>query len=165
MGSTIQQDAEITSIYNEALLNYGKGRVLGILATHNDDRTIRKREAQTEATNVVSSSTTPEPTTTVPPTFAPDDNSTYTDCTDCVYKVKGKAVLHTTEPPEIIVRREVLNVTGRTDIVTHTIVLNRYNAATYYDYRDNYHRFTIKFPLENNNKSELVSIFLNLYIY
>lgn len=48
VGPTSQQDIELAAFYKDAVLSYGEGKVLGILATKSDvhDHEISKRQAQ-----------------------------------------------------------------------------------------------------------------------
>lgn len=155
MGSPNQQDAEIASLYNEAILNYGNGRVLGILATNNDDHSIEKRD-------VDPASSTPSPSTT-PPSFSttpsPEDsgNSTNTpenNCDDCIFYKEGKVILHTKFSPELEIRKEIVNATNnRTEWITNTTILKGYNLITYDTQSSRpYDLFIINFLVKDKNK-------------
>lgn len=79
-GPTSQQDTEITALYKDSVLNYGKGRVLGIFASKRiPPNHIQKREAET-ATDTPATTSNPVATTTnlIPTTEEPlKDDYTY----------------------------------------------------------------------------------------
>lgn len=168
MGTPIQQDAEISSLYNEAILNYGNGRVLGILATNNDEHYIDKREADTSTTPLPSVSTTTAETSlsTTPST---DDNTGNTTCEDCLYHFKSKAILHTKSPPELQVFKEFVNGTNNhTEWRSTNTSLTSYTFIGYDTYLKSrpYDRFIIRFSLADKEKVRItfISIVLNLDI-
>lgn len=71
VGDPHQQDTEIAAFFKDAEMNYGERKVLGILATRNDEyeHGIYKRQAE-----VI---TTQEPTTTTSPDEPIEDNFIY----------------------------------------------------------------------------------------
>lgn len=154
MGSPNQQDAEIASLFNEAILNYGNGRVLGILATYNDDHSIEKRDVDLSST--LSPSTTPSSFSTTPSPEENTNNTNTTDnnCDDCVYYKEGKAILHTKFSPELEIRKEIINGTNnRTEWITNTTILKGYNLITYDSIPSRpYDIFTIIFLVTDKNK-------------
>lgn len=46
VGPDSQQDIELSALYKDAILTYGEGKVLGILATKSNDHLIRKRQTK-----------------------------------------------------------------------------------------------------------------------
>lgn len=64
VGPASQQDIELSALFNDAVLAYGEGKVLGILATKSDihDHEISKREAeeQKESAAITTSTESPE---------------------------------------------------------------------------------------------------------
>lgn len=67
VGPTSQQDVELSALYHDAVITYGEGKVLGILATKTSEHEIRKRAVDTtpetpkETTTSTTTTTTPEP--------------------------------------------------------------------------------------------------------
>lgn len=75
VGPTSQQDVEIAALYKDAVLTYGEGKVLGMLATKSDGHhALRKREADEK-----SSTTTESPEATKEAEEKPEENFVYKD--------------------------------------------------------------------------------------
>lgn len=62
MGPASQQDTELAAIFHDTERTYGKGKVLGILASKSDEHEMRKREAA--AAVAAAAAVTEEPSTT-----------------------------------------------------------------------------------------------------
>lgn len=60
MGPASQQDTELAAIFQDTERTYGKGKVLGILASKSDEHEMQKREAAA----IAAAAATEEPSTT-----------------------------------------------------------------------------------------------------
>lgn len=76
VGPTSQQDVEISALYKDAVLTYGEGKVLGILATKSDGQhTMKKREADEK----IVATTTETPDANKEAEEKPEENFVYKD--------------------------------------------------------------------------------------
>ena len=123
-GPVEQQDVEISALYRDAQVNYGKKNILGVLATRNEvvDHSVYKRQAKYDST------------TTEGPTTTPGDEPVVQNL---VYAAKDKALLYTTQVP-------VLRFFGNksSDDVTHYLDKHAVVSA---DERGEFFRLIIKF--------------------
>lgn len=118
MGPASQQDVEMSALYHDAVIAYGDGKVLGILATKTSDHEIRKRAAEDDK-----SSSTTTPISLVEPDI-PDEIKRE----DFIYYPKDgtyKILLHTHSPPRLV---NGSSVTVLSDKVTTTT--NRRNQIS-----------------------------------
>lgn len=94
VGPASQQDVEMSALFHDAVIAYGEGKVLGILATKTSDHEIRKRAAVDDA----STTTTPIPfiEPDIPDEMKREDFIYYP--ADQTYKI----LLHTHSPPRLI---------------------------------------------------------------
>lgn len=117
VGPTSQQDVELSALYRDAVITYGDGKVLGILATKTSDHEIRKRatpdEAPTQETSpTTTTNTEPEPSNQTDYVFYPGDQSAY------------KILLYTSIAPRIF---DGKNFTILDNSVPKTITTNQRN--------------------------------------
>lgn len=144
VGPSSQQDVELSALYRDAVITYGEGKVLGILATKTSDHEIRKRaaaeettqESQTVATNSDSESNQTDFI------YYPGDQSAY------------KILLYTDSPPRLY---DGANYTVLNDKVPTTITTDRRNQNEFseqrtlkvrYNYKDKVCAFLL--PLLSN---------------
>lgn len=120
VGPTSQQDVELSALYRDAVITYGEGKVLGILATKTSDHEMRKRAAPEETTesqtipNIPSATTYPEPDqgNQTEIVYYPGDQSAY------------KILLYISAPPRLF---DGNNLTILNDKVPTTITTDRRN--------------------------------------
>ncbi|XP_055696362.1 uncharacterized protein LOC129797621 [Lutzomyia longipalpis] len=128
VGPPSQCDSELATLFHNAELTYGEGKVLGILASNIEDtHEIRKREA-TDAT------TTPLPN----PTDEPMEEG-------FVYYLKDKAIMYTTSAP-------VLSFENTTNDDGITTVELKSHGQLMVDEREQYIRLMIQFKTEEGSK-------------
>lgn len=131
-GTAEQEDIELCALFRDAEINFGENKVLGILANADSSSRVRqRREANELETNTSSSSNETSTTAT------PESTATATD--DHIYKLAGKALFYTSEPP-------VLKFGG-----DRKYVLERHLPLTVDD-RESYMRLGLKYVLGSNNK-------------
>lgn len=116
VGPTSQQDVELSALYRDAVITYGEGKVLGILATKTGDHEIRKRAA-TEETNKETQSTTTSST--------PDAEQN--NQTDFIYypsdpKSSNKILMYTDSPPTLFDGTKTIELDNK---VPTTITTNK----------------------------------------
>lgn len=141
MGPSSQQDVELSALYRDAVITYGEGKVLGILATKTSDHEIRKRAAAEETTQesqtVASNSDSESNQTDF--IYYPGDQSAY------------KILLYTDSPPRLY---DGANYTVLNDKVPTTITTDRRNQNEFseqrtlkvrYNYKDKVCAFFIAF--------------------
>lgn len=140
VGPPLQQDIELSALFNDAELTYGTGKVLGILATKTSDHEMRKRAVPIEE----NASSTASPTTTIPATEPPTPESSDDDDTDFTYyptdNSKNQTVnilMHTRSAPILIEgkTRTVLN-DKRTMITINRNKQNNYILKVRYNNQD-----------------------------
>lgn len=121
VGPTSQQDVELSALYRDAVITYGDGKVLGILATRTSDHELRKRAVgdespgqETPTVNTVPATvnTEPEPSNQTDYVYYPGDQSAY------------KILLYTSSPPRIF---DGKNSTYLDNSVPLTITTDRRN--------------------------------------
>lgn len=114
VGPTSQQDVELSALYRDAVIAYGEGKVLGILAAKGNNHELMKRAAELDET------TTSIPTirTIIEPTLTEDELQE-----DFIYysEQSYKILLHTHSPP-ILTNGSVVTVLNDTKM---TITTNR----------------------------------------
>lgn len=118
VGPTSQQDVELSALYRDAVITYGEGKVLGILATKTSDHEMHKRAVPDESTP--ESQTIPS----VPNAEGDQDNQTdfiYYPGDQSAYKI----LLYTDSPPRLF---DGNNITVLNDKVPTTITTDRRNA-------------------------------------
>lgn len=134
VGPTSQQDVELSALYRDAVITYGDGKVLGILATKTSEHEMRKRAIEPETpeaqTPPAPATTEPEPTNVNGYVFYPEKNI-------------QTVLLYTSSPPRLNIGG---NVTALNDSETQTTVTtNRRNSnemgeqrvlKVLYNYRD-----------------------------
>uniref|UniRef100_A0A6B2EJP3 Putative vacuolar h+-atpase v0 sector accessory subunit s1 ac45 n=1 Tax=Phlebotomus kandelakii TaxID=1109342 RepID=A0A6B2EJP3_9DIPT len=129
VGPPSQCDSELATLFRNAELTYGEGKVLGILASNvEDNHEMRKREI-TEAT------TTPLPN----PTDEPMEDG-------FVYYLKDKAIMYTTIAPVLIIND---NTTNDDDVIKYEL---KSHGKLMVDERDQYIRLMIQFKTEEGSK-------------
>lgn len=105
VGPPLQQDIELSALFNDAELTYGSGKVLGILATKTSDHEMRKRAVAIEESDA-SSTVSPEqvPAATEPvPEPSDDDDTDYTYYpTDNSKNQTVNILMHTRSAPVLI---------------------------------------------------------------
>lgn len=91
VGPPSQQDVEMSALYRDAVITYGDGKVLGILATKTSDHELRKRAAPEETTqeNQATTPTPGEPSKQTDFIYYPGDQSA------------NKILLYTDTPPRL----------------------------------------------------------------
>uniref|UniRef100_A0A336MJL6 CSON000946 protein n=1 Tax=Culicoides sonorensis TaxID=179676 RepID=A0A336MJL6_CULSO len=127
VGDGIQQDVEMTSLYKDAILNYGEGNVLGILASRYDigpETQSRRRRAADE------------PSSTANPTDEPVENN-------YIYVAQNKKGLIWTDEPPLL----KLGPNKSIELTSHTIATA--------DERKDVFGIRVGFVLENKQKTFL----------
>lgn len=131
VGPTSQQDVELSALYRDAVITYGEGKVLGILATRANDHEIRKRAVPDE------------PTQETPATKQTTIETKKSNLTSFVYYLDTptyKILLYTSEPPKLFDGNTttLLNDDVPTTITSNTLNKNevrtlkvRYNYPVY----------------------------------
>lgn len=131
VGPTSQQDVELSAIYRDAVITYGEGKVLGILATKTSDHEIRKRAVPDETTQ---ESQTTASTTTTTATISADADET--NQTDFIYypgdQSAYKILMYTDIAPRLY---DGTNITVLNNIVPTTITTDRRNQNDFSEQR------------------------------
>lgn len=136
----MQQDIELSALFNDAELTYGTGKVLGILATKTSDHEMHKRAVPVEenASSTASPATTPMPTELPAPEPSEDDDTDFTYYpTDNSKNQTVKILMHTRSAPVLIEgkTRTVLN-DKRTMITINRGKQNNYILKVRYNNQD-----------------------------
>lgn len=115
VGPTSQQDVELSALYRDAVITYGEGKVLGILATKTTDHVLKKRAVADETTEKIPANSTisnpePEPSNQTDYVFYPRDQSA------------NKILLYTSSAPRLF---DGKNLTYLDNSVPTTITTDR----------------------------------------
>lgn len=145
VGPTSQQDVELSALYRDAVIAYGEGKVLGILAAKGNNHELMKRAAESDET------TTSIPTikTIIEPTLTEDELQE-----DFIYYSESyKILLHTHSPP-ILTNGSAVTVLNDTKM---TITTNRRSSYVQtlkvrYNSQPGQVRFTLHFVFIQKKK-------------
>lgn len=139
VGPPLQQDIELSALFNDAELTYGSGKVLGILASKTSDHEMRKRAVAVEESTASPISTTAAPSPTEPvPEPTEDDDTDYTYyLTDNSKNQTVNILMHTRSAPVLYEgkTRTVLS-DKRTMITINRDKQNNYNLIVRYNNQD-----------------------------
>lgn len=97
VGPTSQQDVELSALYRDAVITYGDGKVLGILATKQSEHEIRKRAVESETKLETQE-------TQIAPITAATAETESTDANGYIYypEKKSQTVLFYTSNPPVL---------------------------------------------------------------
>lgn len=107
VGPTSQQDVELSALYRDAIITYGEGRVLGILATKTSDHEMRKRAVTNENQEIQSTPSAPNP--------VDNTGSEKKNQTDFVYygtNPQNNILLYTFEQPSLFDGNSIIPLSG-----------------------------------------------------
>lgn len=102
MGPPLQQDIELSALFNDAELVYGSGKVLGILASKSNEHEVRKRAVPVEegaALSTVSPAVAPPPSESTPEPSEDEDEDFIYYPTDNSKNQTVNILMHTRSPP------------------------------------------------------------------
>lgn len=139
VGPPSQQDTELSALYRDAVLNFGEGKVLGVLGTKWNPHSIEKRSlGKNMNLNVKAKASN---ATSIAETTPTEEDTTYTN--GLVYIYPGKSILYTKSAP-------ILKIFNGSTNETETILLENHLTPTS-DSREEYNRLSIRFQTDSNN--------------
>lgn len=137
----------MSALYRDAVLTYGDGKVLGILATKTSDHDIQKRAIDDEnigketsinpATTIMTTNSEPEPNNQTDYVYYPGDQSAY------------KILLYTSSPPRLFDGKNstILDNSVKTTITTDRRAANtnseQRTLKVRYNYKEKVYKFNI----------------------
>lgn len=120
VGPPLQQDIELTALFNDAELTYGSGKVLGILASKTSEHEMRKRAVEElQSTSTATPPEVPSPNEPAPQEPTEDDHTDYTYYpTDNDKSQTVNILMHTRSAPVLMENQTRTVLSDRRTMIT-----------------------------------------------